>query len=288
MYYAVDRNGTIIEGNSAQDRLLSCLYGHFWGRLLLRPLITPAFSELGGRLLDSRASRLAIKPFLRSHSIDMHSYVPKRYDSYNDFFKRELRQGLRPVEQSPEVLVSPCDGRLCVYRINRGCAFSIKHARYTVESLLRDASLARAYAGGYVWAFRLQVEDYHHYIYVDDGFVSEGRQLSGIFHTVNPAAGERFPIYQENTREYALLHSRSFGTVIQMEVGALLVGKIENRPGGRKVRRGQEKGNFAFGGSTVILLTEPGKAVPDGDILRNSIRGMETVVKLGEGVGRKK
>ena len=70
-----------------------------------------------------------------------------------------------------------------------------------------------------------------------------------------------------------------------MEVGALLVGKIENRTVSGTVRRGQEKGNFAFGGSTVILLTQEGKVRPDKDILENSGKGIETKVKLGERVG---
>ncbi len=64
-----------------------------------------------------------------------------------------------------------------------------------------------------------------------------------------------------------------------------MVGKIENRTVSGTVRRGQEKGNFAFGGSTVILLTQEGKVRPDKDILENSGKGIETKVKLGERVG---
>ena len=71
-----------------------------------------------------------------------------------------------------------------------------------------------------------------------------------------------------------------------MEVGALLVGRIENRKKADFVKRGQERGNFAFGGSTVILITREGKVQPDPDILENSRRGIETKVKLGERVGK--
>ena len=74
---------------------------------------------------------------------------------------------------------------------------------------------------------------------------------------------------------------------LQMEVGAMLVGRIENAPGERTVRRGEEKGNFAFGGSTVIVMTQKGQVLPDGDILRHSKSGVETRVKLGEHVGEK-
>ena len=98
-------------------------------------------------------------------------------------------------------------------------------------------------------------------------------------------ANDQYPIYKENTREYVLLHTERLGTLVQMEVGALLVGKIINHARGSRVRRGWEKGRFAFGGSTVILMTEKGAVCPDRDILENSGRGMETKVKLGERVG---
>lgn len=287
MYLAADRKRKVKTENSAQDRLLEALYGHWYGRILLKPLVSPAFSRLGGRVLDSRASTILICPFIRNHSIDMSEYVPKKYTSYNDFFKREMKKEARKVDAAGDVLVSPCDSRVTAARITEESVFSIKQTQYTVKSLLRNRRLAEGFAGGYLWIFRLCVEDYHHYIYVDDGYISRNVHIPGIFHTVNPAAGDRLPIYKENTREYALLRSANFGPVIQMEVGAMLVGKIENSPGRKEVRRGEEKGCFAFGGSTVILMTQEGRVCPDEDILRNSELGIETKVKLGEQVGKR-
>lgn len=218
----------------------------------------------------------------------MEDYELAAYRSFNDFFKRRLAEGARSVQQAPNIFASPCDGRLSVYKIDDACMFYVKHTKYTVGSLLRSKKLAQRFAGGFVWVFRLCVDDYHRYSYVDDGTVSKHRRIPGVFHTVNPAANEVFPIYKENTREYCLLKSEHFGTVLQMEVGAMLVGRIENRPGGRTVRRGEEKGNFAFGGSTVIVMTQKGQVLPDGDILRYSRSGVETKVKLGEQVGSKR
>ena len=152
-------------------------------------------------------------------------------------------------------------------------------------SLLRNRKLAERFKGGYVWIFRLQVADYHRYIYVDGGKVSRNVHIPGVFHTVKPAASDRFPVYKENTREYCLLRSENFGTLLQMEVGAMMVGKIQNHQRGDLVRRGWEKGYFAFGGSTVILITKKGAVSPDADILGNSRRGIETRVRLGERVG---
>ena len=70
-----------------------------------------------------------------------------------------------------------------------------------------------------------------------------------------------------------------------MEVGALLVGKIENHRQEGLVRRGEEKGNFAFGGSTIILLTEKDRVRPDRDILMNTQRLYETLVHMGGKIG---
>ena len=104
------------------------------------------------------------------------------------------------------------------------------------------------------------MDDYHHYCYVADGRKSANITLPGVFHTVNPAANDVYPIYKENAREYILLKTKQFGTILMMEVGAMMVGKITNlHKNSADVKKGQEKGNFEFGGSTVILLIQPGK-----------------------------
>lgn len=286
MHLVADRKGNISEENSLQDAFLEKLYCSRSGRTFLRILISPAVSKLGGWLLGLGASKGWIPGFIRRHGVNMAEYEPKKYTSYNDFFTRRLVKGARKVEMTPGVLVSPCDSRVSVYEINDHCVFPVKHTFYTVESLLRDAGLAREFAGGHVWVFRLCVEDYHRYIFVDGGsLVRENVKIPGVFHTVNPVANDNFPIYKENTREYSLLASDNFGRLIQMEVGAMLVGRIENHHRGEKIRRGWEKGRFAFGGSTVIVITSKGAVCPDRDILINSRKGIETKVKLGERVG---
>ena len=287
MHLVSDREGVIVQEDSLQDRILEWLYGHRAGRIAVRPLVSPAVTALGKVVLDSKVSKVLIAPFIRRHSIDMSQYEKKEYVSYNDFFTRKMIHGIRNIETRPEVFVSPCDSRLAVYKIDDTRRFSIKHSQYTVSELLRNRKLAGKYAGGYIWVFRLCVEDYHHYIYVDGGKESKRFHIKGILHTVNPAAGDRLPVYKENTREYSVLKSDNFGEVIQMEVGAMFVGKIENGPVQVRAERGQEKGNFAFGGSTVILMTRSKSVQPDEDILENSARGIETRVRLGERVGKK-
>lgn len=282
-----DRKGRVVPGDDGQDRMLEWMYGTAPGRCLVRVLIRPWVSRAAGRLMDSRISSLAVKPFIRRSRIHMEDFEQRKYRSFNDFFTRRIRQGCRPVDTEPSHLIAPCDSKLTVYPIGADSRFQVKGVEYTLGSLLRDEALARRFLGGTLLLFRLTVGDYHRYGYVDSGFIGPEVHLDGVYHTVNPAAASRYPIYRENTREYALLESDQFGTLLQMEVGAAMVGRIVNQPGGKQVQRGQEKGRFEFGGSTVIVLLEQNAAILDEDILRNTREDAETVVHLGERIGRK-
>lgn len=281
------RDGTLISEPDGQDRLLAKLYGTVWGRMLLRPLVAPAVSRIAGLFLSTGLSRCLIKPFIRNNQIDMSPYQPAVYRSYNEFFSRKIRPEMRPVDRQEEHLIAPCDSKLTVLPIAPDARLWLKHTEYTVESLVRSRELAEKYKGGYVLVFRLTVSDYHRYCYVDDGEKEENVQIPGVLHTVNPIANDHYPIYKENAREYSILHSARFGDVLMMEVGALLVGKIVNLHGKASVNRGQEKGYFQFGGSTVVLLFEKDTIALDEDILVNSRQNIETIVRMGEKIGIK-
>ncbi|MGN0507577.1 MAG: phosphatidylserine decarboxylase [Lachnospiraceae bacterium] len=282
-----DREGNERRGNGGQDRLLELLYGTLIGRALLKPLVCPAVSKVGGWLLNTKLSSCAIVPFVEKHRICMSDYKGNCFHSYNDFFCREILPGKRPVCKANEVLISPCDAKLTYYPVTKGSRVTIKHTEYTLEELLQNKQLARRYEGGTLLVFRLTVDDYHHFCYIDDGRKTKNVRIPGVFHTVNPVAGDVVPIYKENTREYSLLQSKNFGTVLMMEVGALMVGKIVNRHEAAVVWRGEEKGHFEFGGSTVILCLQKDMVRMDEDIVKNSAEGVETIVRMGEGIGKK-
>ena len=279
------RDGLLIEGADGQDRLLAALYGSVPGRMLLKPLTAPLLSKVAGRFLSTGASKVFIRPFIKNNHIDMGQFEPVAYESYNDFFSRRIRPGARPVDMDPRHLISPADSKLTALPITETGRFTLKHTQYTVGSLLKDPALAAEYVGGWCLIFRLTVDDYHRYCYAFSGEKGENIRIPGKLHTVNPIANDFFPIYKENAREYTILHTRAFGDVIAMEVGALLVGKIVNHHGQAPIRRGQEKGYFQFGGSTVVLLLKKDAALLDEDILENSRNGIETVVKFGEKIG---
>ena len=268
-----------------QDKFLARLYGSALGRMLLKPLVSPAVSKAAGWFLSTRLSRVFIKPFIRSNSIDMSQFEDVPYRSYNEFFSRRIRPGARTLCMEPSALIAPCDSKLTALPITAESVFTLKHTPYTVESLLRSPELAGKYQGGHALIFRLTVDDYHRYCFPQDAAKGEYVHIPGKLHTVNPIANDHFPIYKENAREYCILHTEAFGDLVMMEVGALLVGKIVNHPGKMHVTRGEEKGYFQFGGSTVVMLIKAGQAIIDPDILENSREGIETVVKLGEKIG---
>lgn len=282
-----DRNGNLVPGDDGQDRFLEWMYGTRPGRLLVKLMIRPGVSRAAGWLLDRRVSALAVRPFIRKNHICMDDFEQRRFRSFNDFFTRRVLPGKRPVDDAPAHLIAPCDSKLTVYDIRPDSRFRVKGTEYTLEGLLQSKELAETFLGGTLLLFRLTVGDYHRYAYIDSGFVTGSTRISGVFHTVNPAAASRCPIYRENTREYSLLESQQFGTVLQMEVGAAMVGRIVNAPGSRNVRRGEEKGRFEFGGSTVIVLLQKGRAILDADLPRNTAQDAETVVRLGERIGIK-
>ena len=271
-----------------QRELLEILYNTRLGRICLKALINPRVSEIAGMFLDTCFSKIIIRPFIRYNNINISECEREKirdYESFNDFFTRELKENARRFEMEPSVLASPCDSRLSVYKISGDAVFNIKDTSYTMDELVKNKALAKRYEGGFLCVFRLSVDDYHYFSYVDDGRRSKNYRIPGVFHTVAPAATENIPVYKENTREFSLLKSDNFGTILMMEVGAMLVGRINNFHEEKNVSRGETKGCFEFGGSTVILAFERDKVQFFEEILENSAKGIETRVLMGEAVG---
>ncbi|MEE0511935.1 MAG: phosphatidylserine decarboxylase [Peptococcaceae bacterium] len=238
--------------------VVNFLYRTILGRFFLKFLTQPCVSRQMTRFLDSKISAWMIPFFIKKHQIDMSQYPSTRYQSFNAFFTRK-RCKIYFEEKQNNFLYSPCDGWLSIYRIEPSNIFKIKRAKYSVQQLLRDSNLADKYTNGFCYIFRLTPQHYHRYNYVCSGKTSATRQINGILHCVRPVAYGRRPVYTENSRSYEIIHSNVFGDIIQMEVGALMIGKICNFPHELYVNGGQEKGFFSFGGSTIILLVQKEK-----------------------------
>lgn len=267
---------------------LRFLYNTAVGRILLLPLICKPVSFIAGKFLDSRFSKIFVKRFIKSNGIDMTDYEDRAFNSFNDFFTRRVKENARPVCDGENAFVSPCDARLTVFPITQDRYFTVKGVNYTLEDLLCNEQLARKFDGGYCMIFRLAVDNYHRYGWCADGKAEKTVHIKGKYHTVQPIAMRRYPIFRENVREYTVLNTEKFGTVVQMEVGALMVGRIcNNKTDGAIAKRGAEKGRFEFGGSTVIVLIQRDKVCLNGEFLQNTQDGLETNVKYGECLGQK-
>ncbi len=269
-----------------ENKTLLFLYNHFLGRVLLKIVMMRWVTKLCGWYMSSKLSKGRIPKFIEKNHIRMEDYQEEEYSSFNDFFIRKIKKEKRPMPKEENLFLAPADSRLTVYPIEEDSTFWIKNSCYTLEELLKDSKLASSFQGGYCFVYRLCVDDYHRYSYIDSGTVVKEKKLKGVLHTVQPIAFQKYKVFVENTREYQVLKTKTFGTIVQMEVGALLVGKICNEKG-KEFSRGDEKGHFCFGGSTVIVLVPKDTVIPDSDILDNSAKGIESRVYLFEPVGRR-
>lgn len=176
---------------------------------------------------------------------------------------------------------------MSAYKISSDSEFAIKNSYYNVEDLVGGADIADDYINGTCLVLRLGVENYHRYCYIDDGFKSRNWHIQGRYHPVQPIVVRKRPVFMQNTREYCMLYTENFGTVVQIEVGACLVGKIENYRQAGVIHRGEEKGLFRFGGSTIVLLFKEGVLDLPQEIFEQTLHGREKPVIFGSAICKK-
>ena len=267
---------------------LQFLYHNSIGRVFLKVLTRPFVSKIVGAYMNSRLSRRRIKKFVRTNHIDLSIYQNEDWNCFNSFFYRRIKPEARPLGDTANgALISPADSKVLIYPIRDGLILPIKESEYTVASLLQNETLAAKYQNGYAVVFRLCVDDYHRYCFPASGTKDADVTIPGKLHTVQPIALRMRPVFCENARSYTVLHTNPFDDVVQMEVGALCVGKITNHSPSeiRAVHAGEEKGYFEFGGSTIVLLFKENTFIPDDELIVNTNNDLETIVQLGEKIG---
>lgn len=267
---------------------LRFLYETVPGRAMLKILSSKGISVMSGKMLDAHFSTLLISSFVKKNGIDLEEYEECKYESFNDFFCRKIKKEKRPIDMEPAHLIAPCDGLLSTYKITDGLVIPVKQSHYSIESLLQNKKLAEEFRNGTCLVYRLCVNHYHRYAYVDGGKKSRNVHINGVFHTVRPIALNNIPVFTTNSREYTLINSDKFGTLVQMEVGALLVGKIVNHQEDAIIERGAEKGYFQYGGSTIIVLIKEGRVNIPSSYYESTQNGDEVPVVLGQKIGEAK
>ena len=261
------------------------LYNTRLGRIFLKLIFINSFvSKVVGWFMDTKLSCVMIKKFIKSNNIDMSEYEDKKYTSFNDFFTRKVKVEKRVFDDNKNSLSSPCDSYVTHYKITDDLLFNVKNSLYSLSSILDDDKLAKKYANGDLIIFRLTPSNYHRYHYFDDGKMLYNKKIKGKFHTVNPIVYDKYEVFKENTREYSVLKTKRFGKVIYMQVGALLVGKINNY-NKKSFKMKEESGYFSYGGSTCILIFEKDTIKINRNILNKSKKNIEVNVKYGEKIG---
>ncbi|THY12220.1 hypothetical protein D6C77_07691 [Aureobasidium pullulans] len=258
-------------------------------RKLLRSL---SFKQ--GRKYDDPASASQIPGFINFHQLDMSEVLLQTSDfkSFNEFFYRKLKPDARPCSAAdrPEIVVSPADCRSVVFnQITEAQRIWVKGREFSVERLLGNAypEDAKRYVGGAMGIFRLAPQDYHRFHIPVDGTMLEPKLIDGEYYTVNPMAiRSALDVYGENVRVVVPIDSPKHGRVMVICVGAMMVGStVITRKTGEQVKRAEELGYFKFGGSTLLLLFEPGKMMFDDDLVDNSNGALETLVRVGMSIG---
>ena len=293
--YIERKTGELKEEKVPGRVFLQWIYGNRLGKLTLWALVKRKWvSKCYGKIQDRPFSRRKIQEFVSNQGIDMTEAErenPEDYHSFNDFFCRKLKAKARPVAPEEKTLASPADGKLLAYEnIDREEVVQIKGLHYSLGELIGDKTLAKAYQGGSKIIIRLAPADYHRFHFPDNGVVGSTKKIKGSYSSVNPMALEKIiRLYVQNKRDITDFMSENFGEILYIEIGATCVGTIvQSVEEHQRVEKGEEKGYFAFGGSTVILFFKEGKVKIHEDLLENTKKGLETMVYMGEGIGEKK
>ena len=279
--YIDRKTGEKVAESVMGDRALRFAYETLLGRTLWPVLFgSKLISSLMGRRYDSPRSRkdiakLAAIPGCRVAEAEK---PLDGYASFNDFFTRRLKQGARPLGDG---LVSPADGRLMLYlAADADRPFPLKGATRSLRTVFDGDAPDGLYD---IAVVRLAPVDYHRFHFPYDCRTPEpARIIPGMYHSVNPIALLRAPdVYADNERQIVACDA-DFGRFWLVDVGAFGVGTIVQTYSGETHAKGDEKGYFKFGGSTVILVAHAGTLAFDADLVRNSAAGFETRVRCGE------
>ncbi len=267
------------------EGFLRWAYGNPLGKLALHSFVKRAFfSKWYGRRMDAPKTTAKIAPFLDTYGLSTNDFEkkPEEFTSFNDFFYRKLKPGARPIADAPVVL--PADGRhLAFAKASEITSVFVKGQKFDIAGLLGCPDLARKYEDGPLILSRLCPVDYHRFHFPCAGTPGETRLINGPLFSVSPLAlRQRLSYLWENKRTITELVTKDFGTVICMEIGATCVGSIHQtfKPG-KPVTKGAEKGYFAFGGSSTLLIFEPDTLIFAADLLKASSEVIELYAKVG-------
>jgi phosphatidylserine decarboxylase len=226
------------------DKLLRLVYETAPGKTFANQLLArPFLSQAIGVYQDSFLSRYAIEEFIKKYQIKMDEYESKSFRSFNDFFIRKFKHGMRPFVQSVTAMPAFAEARYFAYESSRQFSeLPIKGKLLAPEKVLGSKEIAEAFVGGPVLLARLCPVDYHRFHFPDHGEIEKHFSLGTQYHSVNPVAIKARPdVFAVNERQVSILNTKNFGKLAYVEVGAMCVGKIvQSHPLNKPFSRGDE------------------------------------------------
>ena len=277
----IDRknNKEIVESEFSSN-FISFLYHSMLGRVLLTFIFArPYFSYIMGLYYKNSISRHRVRPFIKKYKLD-----PKLLNrNFEDFFSR--KENVK-IQREQNAFYATAEGKLRAFKIgedgnlyagDKRVAIRIKGNDYSMEKLLKS-SLPKWAIGGYLLLYRLSMSDYHRYIYPVKGYCIRNKKIKGKLESVRKDAAY-WRAFVQNKRELEYWETK-LGKIIHIDIGAMLVGHIHNHKK-KYFSEGEEKGYFSFGGSSIVEIVNS-KVEIDADILKNTERGFETKIKIGE------
>lgn len=294
----IDRQTKKIEKEHVYGKFfLHLIYGKHFYSAILRILLLPFIayfsfpSRLYGKFQKSRLSKFKVVPFIKKYQIDATEFLDPvgSFQSFNDFFIRKLKPSSRPITDGNDIAVLPADGRYLVFpNILRSDGFVVKGEKFTLETLIQNKTHAHKYHQGSMVIARLCPLDYHRFHFPCNNVPGPAQMIPGPLFSVNPIALKRnISFLAKNKRMITELHTKHFGIVLFIEVGATYVGSIHQTYQPEKhYAKGDEKGYFSFGGSCVIMLFEPFRIQFDQDLIDASNQRIEILGLMGQSLGR--
>jgi len=250
-------------------------------------------TEKQGKKYTNPNSVKEIDPFIKFHGLNTDEILDplESFKNFNEFFYRKLKVSSRVIAAPDDrtVAVSPADCRLNVFlTVTDATNVWVKGKNFALKALIQDEQLEKDFMGGSMVIARLAPQDYHRFHCPVNGVLGPAKAFEGAYYTVNPIAiNETVDVYTENKRIRTVIKSPEFGDVIYIAVGATMVGSINfTAKEGDKLKKGDEVGYFAFGGSTVLLFFKKDAIVFDEDLVVNSTKPIETLVKMGSALGK--
>lgn len=275
------------------DGAINFLYDNPVGKLVSGVITSSVVSCIYGELQNMNFTKNKVPGFVKDYQIELDDFLPSEgrslddpYGSFNEFFIRRFKEGKRVFNNEPNIMSAFSEARYFGYEsISDSDTIPVKGKFLNSKELLQNIKWEETFKDGPLLLARLCPVDYHRFHYPLDGEVIDYYKIGGGYHSVNPIAlKKKNDIFSTNIREVTILETKEFGKLAYVEVGATMVGRIVQSSDLKSFNRGDEKGYFLFGGSTVIVIGEKGKWSPSDDIVTNTKNGIETYIHLADSV----